>query len=288
MVISLACVFLNKYVLSNLEMPLSTLIVAQSAFTCVVTAVRVEWPLRMFRLRAALTTGILFGVSLTLSNFSLRLVPVYCFQITRSLTVVMTFATSVFLLGDQYSIGALLGCAFVVVGFIGAVYDPRHTCGAAGFAVGTLGSVFVAAYAFFAQRLSKTMSMSDTMFYTNASVVLLLLLPAAYSLFVHVDDVIDASPETLVNFSFLLGASCVGSIAVNWATLNQLKVTSPLSHTLSTTFKSVAQTALDAALRDVHVAPAFVLASLLVFSGSYMYAMAKGSHVAASSTIIKV
>jgi GDP-fucose transporter C1 len=190
----------------------------------------------------------------------------------RSLTVVLTFSFSVLYTREKYSASAIVGCVLVVIGFVAAVYDPRETCSINGFLLGTFGAVFVVAYSFLAQGLSRLMPTGDVMFYTNVLVAILLALPALAS-------IEDALPLTSVNTLALLLCSCVASVAVNWATLNQIKRTSPLTHTLSTTCKAVVQTAVDAVLRSISLAPMFVLASALVFAGSFTYATASAKRV---------
>lgn len=277
-VVSLLAVFVNKHVLSALRAPATLLVAAQSAFTAAASATQCAQAWRAERALLALPAALMFGASLTLSNYCLQLVPVYCFQLARALTVVLTFASAAVFGGERYTSAAVCGCGLVVVGFVGAFYDPAQPCGRDGFAVGAVGSVFTVAYAFAAQRLARALARdgggnAELMFYCNAWVALLFALPSLRTLLAGAERA-DALPLASPALWAALLGSCVASVAVNYASVNQIARTSPLAHTLSTTVKAIVQTTLDALWRGAPLA-SLAASSLLVVVGSALYALSK-------------
>ena len=278
-VVSLVALFVNKHVLSSMHMPAIVEMLCQAAFTAAVSATQCK-RLRVDHLFASIPAALAFGLSLSFSNYCLQIVPVYCFQVARAMTVAISFVSAT-LLGERFALGAVVGVGLVVVGFVSAVYDPTETCSRSGFVVGTIGSAFTVAYTFAAQRLARALAAHDggsaeLMFHTNALVVVGALPVALLQALAGDASNVALAWRSLASprVSATLFGSCIASVGVNFASVNQIARTSPLTHTLSTTIKSLAQTMIDALWRAAPLA-ALASSSLLVVTGSTLYALSK-------------
>lgn len=278
-VVSLVALFVNKHVLSSMHMPAVVVMLFQAAFTAAVSATQCV-KFRVEHLCCAVPAAIAFGLSLSFSNLCLQLVPIYCFQVSRAMTVAISFLSAL-LLGERFALGAVVGVGLVVVGFVSAIYDPAETCSRAGFLVGTIGSAFTVAYTIAAQRLARYLGAHDgggnaeLMLYTNA-IVVVGALPVAFMQALAGDASNALAWRSLASphVGVAMLGSCIASVAVNFASVNQISRTSPLTHTLSTTIKSLAQTMLDALMRAAPLA-ALATSTLLVVTGSLFYALSK-------------
>jgi GDP-fucose transporter C1 len=199
------------------------------------------------------------------------MLPIYCFQVVRSLTVIISLCWSSYC-GDKISSYSVLGCILVVSGFLLAYHDPSETCDMNGYALGSVGAVFVVAYTFMVRSQLRTLSIIEVMLFTNAWIVVLSL-PAAVAFAMTTDSLSAALPSTPSLLS--LFASCVASASVNFASVNQVEKTSPLTHSLSTTCKSVLQSVIDAKMRNTALTAQFWIATGVIACGSLVYGFGK-------------
>jgi len=252
-------VMANKWVLSKTEVPLFFL------FTQLLIAVLLFIAADFARLlpdRLTFDISICKGLvpmvglnvlALSFSNFTLKYVEASFYPVARGLILPFTVVTSSLMLGARPSLLILISCTIVTLGFfIGVFLDGTGTVSARGIFYGVTGSLITALHSVVIKKAMDVVSGSALMlsWYTNLlSSVLLLPIsilvgegPGIISLLSNNADPSQGAGGMTALRTFLWGSMITGTIgfAMSLASLLSIKVTSPITHMVSSAVRGVA------------------------------------------------
>ncbi|KAL9891627.1 GDP-fucose transporter nac isoform 1-T1 [Glossina fuscipes fuscipes] len=262
-IISILTVFVNKHLLSSdtvsLEAPLFV-----TWFQCVVSAVicfiasllgrhfpsLVNFPegnpLDTSTFRKMMPLSVLFILTVGANNLCLKYVGVAFYYVGRSLTTVFNMVFTYVLLRQKISTPSILCCLLIVAGFMLGVNQESQTLtfSLQGTIFGILGSLALALY---------SIQTKKSLQYVNQEVWLLSYYNNLYSSLLFLPLIIlNGELEAIITykslyefwFIFIMLAGGLCGFAIGFVTTLQIKVTSPLTHTISGTAKACAQTVL--------------------------------------------
>uniref|UniRef100_A0A1I8H740 TPT domain-containing protein n=1 Tax=Macrostomum lignano TaxID=282301 RepID=A0A1I8H740_9PLAT len=271
-VVSISLVFLNKYLLSSDELKLDAPYFV-TWFQCLVSLVLCyllaglahlvpmcfSFPSVAIRLqvcRKVAPLSFIFVAMVTFNNLCLKDVGISFYYAGRSFTTVFNALLSYVILGQTTSLKAIICCGFIIVGFLLGV-DQEKVSGSlsvSGVVYGLLASLFVALNAIYTKKV----------------------LPAVdnnvwkLTLYNNLNALISSAAFWLVML-----ASGVLGFAIGYVTGLQIQFTSPLTHNVSGTAKSCAQTVLGyLAYREVKTG-LWWLSNVIVLTASFAYALVK-------------
>lgn len=250
-VVSISMVFANKTLLGSQDMSSAPFFITW--FQCVVTVLFCyvsgalgvlgvpKFDVRVDILRQMLSLSIIFTCMIVFNNLCLKYVEVSFYQVARSLTIVFNVVFDFVVLRQFTSLPAMGCCAMVVCGFaLGNAQELRWTF--LGVIFGVTSSFFVAMNSIWVKK-KFTLVENDPWKLTlynnvNASILFLPLI-----LFSGEVQVLLSSPQsyTLKYWCMLFMSGLLG-VMISFATAAQIKYTSPLTHNVSATAKSAAQT----------------------------------------------
>jgi len=290
-VVSLSLVFLNKKMFSG-ETPASDaplfltwtqLLVAIAWCYLLAFAARSsstfsffpkELPFNFATARAIAPLSLVFTGMIVCNNLTLKLVEVSFYQVARSLTILFSIAVSYLAFGKKTSALSAVGCGVVVVGYVVATGGEVNVS-LQGLFFGCLSSLFVALNAIFVKQSLAVVDDNQwvLMFYNNvnAAIILPLIIYAT-----EVEALVDAA-DAMASSSFFTMLLIVGSFGflINIASFLQIKVTSPLTHNVSGTFKACVQTVIAALIFQNPTTPFFWLGFFLSMLGTSIYSYAR-------------
>uniref|UniRef100_A0A1A9Z9M3 Sugar phosphate transporter domain-containing protein n=1 Tax=Glossina pallidipes TaxID=7398 RepID=A0A1A9Z9M3_GLOPL len=259
--ISILTVFVNKHLLSSdtvsLEAPLFV-----TWFQCVVSAVicfiaslfgrhfpsLVNFPegnpLDTCTFRKMMPLSVLFILTVGANNLCLKYVGVAFYYVGRSLTTVFNMIFTYVLLRQKTSTPSIVCCLLIVAGFMLGVNQESQTLtfSLQGTIFGILGSLALALY---------SIQTKKSLQYVNQEVWLLSYYNNLYSSLLFLPLIIlNGELEAIITykslyefwFIFIMLAGGLCGFAIGFVTTLQIKVTSPLTHTISGTAKACAQT----------------------------------------------
>ncbi|KAI3632521.1 hypothetical protein MIR68_009627 [Amoeboaphelidium protococcarum] len=288
--VSLSVVFLNKYIFSSSEykFPYPLLVTWYQLIVALVLLVACGYlgqrgvkslsvvPPYEFDLTLAkkiLPLTIVYVLMLALNNLCLNYVHVTFYQIARSLTILFNIGLTYFMLKQSISYAALVSCLVVFLGFLlGSVGEINFSWLGLIFGVGS--SFFVALYGIY---VKKTLNFVDNdqwrlLHYntTNAIVVLFPIIVLSGELS-EVMSSVNFLNEFM--FWFVMTITGVTGFLINIAVFLQIKVTTPLTNTISGTAKACVQTLLAWAIwqNEITATNAFGIFLSLFGSGLYSY-----------------
>lgn len=187
--------------------------------------------------------SILYIGMLLLNNFCLKYVGVAFYFVSRSLTTVFNVIFTYFLINEPVSRGALLCCAFIVLGFILGI-DQESVIGSLsviGVVFGVASSLFTSLFSIYTKKTLTKLDKNiwQLVLYNNINAILL----CTPLLIVHGDVQALISDKVIsLPFWFLLSISGVMSFFISIVTNASIKYTSPLTHNISGTAKACFQT----------------------------------------------
>ena len=280
MTISITMVLLNKYVLNQVSLPLSYLWLQLVISTLILLFFHnLQWiniqDLDLANKWKDIAPLIVINVlGLSLNTFCLVFLDASLYQIARSLVLPLTVAFSWAFMGQLSSLAILLSCVVIFVGFlIGIVFENEIDISLIGILFGLASSVTTAyhsivikkSFDFFSKSAASKMSSSSDstltfdMAYWNNYLSFILLIPFVllfegpriYTRFVEVCFVAESSSleyslDFRVVLTFIIGSVLAGisGLLVNIAGFLQIRVTSPITHTVSSAARGVLQTLL--------------------------------------------
>lgn len=236
-----------------------------------------------------LSLSAVFTAMIVFNNLCLKFVEVSFYQVARSLTIIFNVIFDFVLLGQTTSLPAMGCCALVVSGFaLGNAQELRWSF--SGVIFGVSSSFFVAMNSIFVKKkfaLVDNNPWKITLYNNiNASFLFLPLI-----LFSGEIGVILNSPLTrTVNYWVLLILSGLLGVSISFATAAQIKYTSPLTHNVSATAKSAAQTVIALLVYKNPINVFGGLSVFLVLVASLLYTLVRRSEMkkkAASSAETK-
>ncbi|EGG00689.1 uncharacterized protein MELLADRAFT_39559, partial [Melampsora larici-populina 98AG31] len=225
-------------------------------------------------------------LGLTFNTYCLQFVDASFYQVARGLILPFTVLASYLFLGTRSSPKIHLSIFIVTLGFIIGVSSERLTVSHLGVALGIFSSLTTSMHAIIMKRaLSKVSGTIDLTYLTNLYSALLIFpfivimgeLQIVLSLLIGAHD---ASKTfwlgTLVTglFGFLIGVAGVLSI----------KVTSPVTHMISSAVRGVFQTVLSASVFGDVITPGRLGGISMILIGSIYYTWVKDQELNSPSS----
>lgn len=246
---TISMVLLNKLVLKQAAFPL-TFLWGQMLLATVVLQVfqlcgMFKMPSFKFSVLKKLIPLISINViGLGLNTLCLQFSDAMMYQIARSLVLPITIGLTPLLLKESVSLRVIACCALILVGFvIGLLGEKELRLSLKGIIFGILSSFSTAMHAIIIkQAFAKVEEKSpfDMIYYNNALSALILLPILGF----EVKPIIAAIKQNGdAIHTLLIGTFIAGTIGllVNFASFLQIKVTSPLTHTVASAARGVLQ-----------------------------------------------
>ncbi|TFL03811.1 hypothetical protein BDV98DRAFT_648690 [Pterulicium gracile] len=295
LVAALAMVMANKWVLNATDAPLfflcTQLFIAVVLFA-ISDAVGIL-PDKLtfdFKICKGLTSMVGLNVlSLSFSNFTLQYVDASFYQVARGLVLPFTVLTSFIVLHSRPSLRILIGCLVVTMGFFVGVFLDGTQVSLKGVSFGVASSVITAIHSVVIKQSLEIVDGSALLlsWYTNALSAMVLVPvfllagegPAAAGIIAGVDKTIS---------TFIWGSLLTGVIGflMSIASLLSIKVTSPITHMVSSAVRGVAAFLLGVWLFGDLVTTGRATSVGLILAGSiyYTWVKHKESQPASSTT----
>lgn len=292
MVVSIALVFANKYVLSGkrLDAPLfltwTQLVVAVAACWLIALLKPLLKPslnffppfeYRVERAKAVLPLSLIFIGMVVFNNLCLKYVEVSFYQVARSLTIMANIALTYLVLGKPTSTMALLGCAIVVFGFVLGTVGELGAINASfrGVLFGVTSSAFVALYAIYVKKVLPAVNDDSwlLMIYNNVNAAL--IMPVCFVVLGELSPIAASDALFEPDYWFTLLVAGLLGFLINIATFFQIQVTSPLTHNVVGTFKATVQTVFAVVYYQNPTTIWFWLGFILTLAGSMVYFAAR-------------
>lgn len=197
-------------------------------------------------------------VGLALNTLCLANIDAVLYQVARSLILPMTVAMSPFVTGAYPSGRVLLACSFIFVGFIIGIFGERHISQASmavsttGIIFGVLSSLSTSCHSFIIKgsfgKVQSKYSAGGTfdLVYFNNLFSAIILLPILFLVeWKPIQEFIVICQEDGSRLqSFAVGTVLSGAsgLLINLAGFLQIKITSPITHTVSSAARGVLQT----------------------------------------------
>jgi GDP-fucose transporter C1 len=255
MSVSIALVFLNRFVLTDPDEKAGALFVSWYqfivAYVCIiiitvffprVPVLNLFPPIRyqMGIVLKVIPVSIAYLIMIGLNNKCLEYVSVSGYQIVRSLTIIFSIILTYIFKGEKTSLRACLACFGVVVGFwLGVQGDIDLTLKGCIYGVGS--SCFVATYSIVVKTVMGLLDGNEYLLIEyNTPMAIVLLAP-----FVWISGEFDILKESRsVKFWVMQTTAGIVGFVINIAIFLNIKYTTPLTHNLSGTVKACLQTLL--------------------------------------------
>eukprot|EP01147_Barroeca_monosierra_P009788 gene9788-1985_t len=280
--VSISMVFLNKHLLSDVELKAPIFV---TWFQCIVavvvsyllgkfryvTEVMNRFPIFEYNLDKAkqiMPLSFVFVGMIAFNNLCLKEVGVPFYNVGRSLTTLFNISTS---------LRAIAMCAVVVTGFFVGVDQEGDAADLSKIGVfyGILASLCVALNAIYIKKVLPVVD-NDTwllMAYNNANAAILFL--PVMALFRELPVIFASSDIHRPMYWLLMSIAGVFGIAIGLVTMLQINVTSPVTHNISGTAKACAQTILALQINGEQRSSAWWAGNVFVLGGSLGYALVK-------------
>ncbi|KAK2460807.1 hypothetical protein APHAL10511_007277 [Amanita phalloides] len=258
LIAALSMVMANKWVLNTTETPLfflfAQLLIAVLLFL-ISDLLRLLPDRLSFSLETCKSLIPMVGlnvVGLSFSNYTLKYVDASFYQVARGLVLPFTVCTSYIFLHTRPSLRILFSCSIVTAGFFVGVFLDGTNVSFLGISFGVTSSAITAVHSVVIKQNLNVVNGSALLlsWYTNAvsAVVLapIILLagegPSIVKLLFGVDELV-REPNTMSALrTFLWGTAITGTVGfmMNIASLLSIKVTSPITHMISSAVRGVA------------------------------------------------
>lgn len=287
--ISIAMVFINKTLLSDpqgkIDAPLFI-----TWFQCVVTVIGCyimgemgvagvpKFEIKRDILKQMLPLSFVFTMMMVCNNLCLKYVEISFYQVARSLTIVFNIIFDFMILGQRTSLPAMLCCAMVVSGFLlGNQQEIRWSL--EGVIFGVAGSFFVAMNAIFVKKKFPLVDNSPwkLTLYNNLNASLLFIPLILF--FDEPQTIAESENITKSKFWIMMIVGGVFGICISFAVAAQIKYTSPLTHNVSATAKSAAQTVLGLLVYKNPITIWGAASVAVILFGSLLYSLVRRSEM---------
>ncbi|KAI5120405.1 hypothetical protein M0805_000184 [Coniferiporia weirii] len=283
MVAALAMVMANKWVLNTTSVPLfflfTQLVIAVVLFILSHALGIIKVPFRVdFALCKGLAPMIILNVvGLSFSNFTLKYVDASFYQVARGLVLPFTVLTSFVFLSARPSSYILLACGIVTCGFFVGVFLDGLSVSRKGIFFGVFSSATTALHAVVIKKAIKLLNDSalDLCWYTN------LLSAVVLSVVVVLSGEVPGVIELLYGSSglvpFIWGSIITGifGFLMGIASLLSIKVTSPITHMVSSAVRGVAASFLGVWLFHDIITSGRAASIAIILGGSIYYTWVK-------------
>ncbi|WWD16703.1 hypothetical protein CI109_101134 [Kwoniella shandongensis] len=294
MIVAISMTLLNKSVLSSTPMPVFLLFCQSTIAVCLLGVENAFGPYKTPKFDNSIAKELVpltfvNVLGLIFNNACLQYVDASFHQVARGLVLPFTIIVTIIVLHQYPSPLALIAALIVTFGFFsGVLFDPNHASSAAsaavagshtsslGIAFGAMSSVSSASHAVLIKRGLQTVSNSPIAlsYYNNilstiALVPLVIIsgeLPGVFRLMRSVDA-----------GTFIRGAGLTGifGFLISLASFMSIKVTSPVTHMISSAARGVIQTILAVYFFGDIVSHGRIISIFLIVSGSMLYVYAK-------------
>ncbi|KAG1773611.1 hypothetical protein EV702DRAFT_1009918 [Suillus placidus] len=299
LVAALCMVMANKWVLKTTAAPLFflfaqlviavILFIAAHATRLLVVPFYVDTQLLI---QLAPTIG-LNVVGLSFSNYTLKYVDASVYQVARGLVLPFTVLTSYFFLSARPSLRILFSCSIVTLGFFVGVFLDSIPMVLAGIGFGVASSAITAVHSVVIKKSLDVVkgSAMNLSWYTNlfSAVVMIPIIvlagevPAITDLFFGV-GVVPKEGELSDLQTFVWGSFITGALGfmMSLASLLSIKVTSPITHMVSSAVRGVAASMLGMWLFGDIISGGRASSIAIILIGSIYYTWVK--HVESQQT----
>jgi len=295
-VVSISMVFLNKYLLSSVQLDAPIFITWYQCLVAVVVCYVLGWlgmntttfggmfpqfQLNLDIARQILPLSFAFVGMIAFNNLCLKHVGVSFYNVGRSLTTVCNVVLSYLFLGQSTSLKALLTCGVIVFGFFLGVDQEKDSGGLSmlGVFFGISASICVALNSIFVKKVLPLVEFNEwkLTLYNNFNATILFT-----PIMIILGEVGEVSgfPQLLdTRFWFVMTLAGFFGVAISIVTTLQIKFTSPLTHNVSGTAKACAQTVLAISLYQESKSFLWWVSNAMVLGGSLLYTQVKRSEM---------
>lgn len=304
LIAALAMVMANKWVLNSTDAPLfflfTQLVLAVLLFLAGHATNLLRVPLQFDRqiMQGLLPTVSLNVVGLSFSNYTLKYVDASFYQVARGLVLPFTVCTSLLVLHSRPSSRILLACLFVTMGFFVGVFLDGTKVSVIGVTFGVMSSMITAVHSVVIKRSLDVVKGSalHLSWYTNLySAIALLPVIVVSGEVPAIATLLSGSGPSTGGISplstFLWGSAITGvfGFLMSIASLLSIKVTSPITHMVSSAVRGVAGSVLGVWLFNDVVTSGRASSIAIILSGSIYYTWVKHqeSQSSQSSTTTK-
>lgn len=216
-------------------------------------------------------------IMIVMNNLMLKHIGVAFYQVARSFTLVFTIVLSASMLKQPLTWKVSLACLFIVIGYVIGIDEENNigTLSIWGIIYGLLASLSAAICGIYTKRFGSAPNIDSLkQAYYNSINSCLFLSPLVYSTG-QAGQVLESNELTSVKFWVFLTVSGALSLAVAWVSTLQIRVTSPVTHHISITGRSVAQTIIAILYYKEQKTMWWWCGNLSVVSGVLLYAWLK-------------
>ncbi|KAJ7151407.1 hypothetical protein C8R43DRAFT_1005042 [Mycena crocata] len=292
LVAALAMVMANKWVLNETPAPLFFL--TTQLFIAVVLFLITD-TLRVLPERLTLDPKVCKGLvpmvglnvlGLSLSNFTLKYVDASFYQVARGLVLPFTVCVSGVVLHTRPSLRILISCAIVTLGFFCGVFLDGTQVSLVGVSFGVASSTITATHSVVIKQSLNVVNGSTILlsWYTNL-LSIFVLLPivmlaegsSVMKLLFNVDELITAPGAITPLRTFVVGSLITGCMGfmMSLASLLSIKVTSPITHMVSSAVRGVAASLLGVWLFNDIITGGRASSIAIILGGSFYYTWVK-------------
>ncbi|TPX74188.1 UDP-glucose---hexose-1-phosphate uridylyltransferase [Chytriomyces confervae] len=295
---AIVMVLVNKAVLNTVALPLTFLWVQLLVAVLLLSASSyfgvLQCPIFTTSTCRALAPLIVINVvGLALNTFCLQHVDASFFQVARSLVLPFTMLMSWLFLGQKSSAWVLISCAAVFTGFIvGTLMEDKDiVVSQIGIVFGIASSLTTAGHSIVIKHSYSVVrgNTLDLVYYNN--VMSLLLLTPVVLMSGEVEMMLDLLVKNnkvgAVDSGDQLKALGVFGFLINIAGFFQIKVTSPVTHMISSAFRGVLQTLLAVAFFHDILTSSRIMSIAMILFGSCLYAWVSSQENAVASGALK-
>ncbi|KAJ6588267.1 hypothetical protein B0H19DRAFT_202095 [Mycena capillaripes] len=292
MVAALSMVMANKWVLKETQAPLFFL--ATQLFVAVCLFLIAD-TMRLFPDRLSVDPKVCKGLipmvglgilGLSLSNYTLKYVDASFYQVARGLVLPFTVCVSGFILHSRPSLRILFSCAIVTLGFFTGILFKGTNVAMIGVAFGVSSSIVTAAHSVVIKQSLNIVNGSAILlsWYTNLLGILVLAPFIIFGeggnvmkLLFNVDELVTPPGAMSPLRTFVIGSLITGALGfmMSLASLLSIKVTSPITHMVSSAVRGVAASVLGVWLFDEEMNSPRVASIAIILGGSVYYTWVK-------------
>jgi len=226
-------------------------------------------------------------VGLSFSNYTLKYVDASFYQVARGLVLPFTVCTSYFLLHSRPSLRILVSCSIVTIGFFVGVFLDSTPISLIGVSFGVASSAITALHSVVIKKSLDVVKGSalHLSWYTNLLSIVVLApimvimgeLPSVTELLFTPATVIPAEGELTPLQTFMWGSLITGVLGflMSIASLLSIKVTSPITHMVSSAVRGVAASILGMWLFHDVITSGRASSIAIILGGSIYYTWVK-------------
>lgn len=288
--VSITMVFLNKYLLKSDDLNLNAPLFVTS-YQCFITVALCivcdfaarknlikEFPSTKFDpklSREALPLSFVFVAMITFNNLCLAEVGVAFYTVSRSLVTIFSIVFTYFILGKTTTLRAVLCCLIVICGFLlGVNQEALGEMSVKGVIYGVIASALVALNGIYIKRVLPSMDgdIWKMTYYNNINAFIIFLPMILLS---EVGEIIHF--PKLFSLGFWISMSVAGffGFIMGYVVGLQIKVTTPITHTVSGVAKACCQTVIAVIWFQQSKTSLWWLANILVLVGTAAYSIVK-------------